>query len=142
MEKVVFPLLDSIHWDAVNQAMQFSPRAKRVLHTVGMCRVGKFMHRWKQRHSATCPRCSEFEDAPHVWQCRGADSDAIIWLKSLVSLEEWITSVQTDPDVQEAIISQLSQQRSGSVDDGMVPFQLQPAMKQQNYIGWNNFNEG
>lgn len=27
-EKVVFPLLDSIHWDAINQAMQLSPRAK------------------------------------------------------------------------------------------------------------------
>jgi hypothetical protein len=32
-----------------------------------------------------------------------------------------MTSVQTDPDYQEAIISQLSKWRSGSVDVGMVP---------------------
>lgn len=100
------------------------------------------MHRWKHCHSATCPRCSEFDDALHLWQCRGADSDAN-WLKFLASLEEWMTSVQTDPDYQEAIISQLSKWRSGSVDVGMVPPpQLQPAMDQQNDIGWNNFIEG
>jgi Reverse transcriptase (RNA-dependent DNA polymerase) len=143
-EKVMPPLLDSIQWDAVNQAMKSSPRATRVFiakHTVGMCGVGKFMHRWKQRHSPNCPRCGEFEDAPHVWLCRGSDSDAI-WQKSMVSLAEWMESVQTDPDVQEAILSKLSKWRTGSDDDGMVPFQLQPAIEQQNDIGWSNFIEG
>ncbi len=99
------------------------------------------MHRWKQRSSAACPRCGEFEDAPHVWQCRGANAD-VVWTKSLESLDVWMTSVQTDPDIQEAIISHLSKWRLGSDENGMAPFQLHPAIEQQNDIGWNNFLEG
>ncbi len=96
------------------------------------------MHRLKKCSLAVCPRCQKFEDTPHVWQCREADADAI-WMKSLAPSEEWMTSVQTGSDVQDAIISQLSKWRSGSADNHMVPFQLQSPLDQQNNIGWHIF---
>ncbi len=138
------PLFDYTHWNAVNQAMQSTKRSRRVFvakHTVGMCGVGKFMHLWKQRRPAECPRCGEFEDASHVWQCKGANAEKV-WRKAIADLETWMESVQTDPEVQEVIIAKLISWWSGSENNYTVPFQLQPAVQQQNDIGWNNFLEG
>ncbi len=143
-EKIVSPLFDSIHWDAVNQAMQSTKRSTRVFvskHTVGMCGVWKFMHLWKQKSSAACPRCGEFEDASHVWKCKGAKADEV-WRKALDDLEAWMESVQTDTDIQEAIINKLECWRSGTEVTYTCPFQLQPALQQQDDIGWGNFLEG
>ncbi len=91
----------SVHWDAVGQALKSYPRHTRVFitkHTVGMCGVGKFMHRWKERDNPNCPRCGCFEDAPHVWTCKGEDSNAV-WDKFLLSLSQWLKEMQTDPDL-------------------------------------------
>jgi hypothetical protein len=79
--------------------MEQSIRPKRTFilkHTLGMCRVGKFMHRWKEWESPNCPRCGQFEDASHVWTCSGCDSFEI-WDRSLKDLEAWMSSVSTDP---------------------------------------------
>ena len=107
-------------------------------HTAGICDVGKFMHLWKQHSSATCPRCREFEDATHVWQCKGANAEEV-WKRAISALENWMESVQTDPEVQAVIVAQLNSWRSGSEDTYTVPFHLQPAIQQQNDMGWNNF---
>ncbi len=143
-EKIVNPLFDWVQWDAVGQAMQSTPRTRRVFvskHTVGMCGVGKYLYRWKQRSSDACPRCGDSEDTTHVWKCKGADADKV-WDNAMIALEEWMVSVQTDPDVQEAIIAQLNNWRLGIDNTYTVPFQLQPAVDQQTDIGWNNFLEG
>jgi hypothetical protein len=100
---------NSTNWDALGKAMEESSRAKCIFvskHVVGMCGVGKFMVRWKQRDNPNCPRCGLFEDAPHAWKCKGCEADSI-WKESLGKVDEWLTSVQTDPDIQEAILAYL-----------------------------------
>ena len=76
-----------------------------------------------------------------LWKCKVADADKV-WDNAMISLEEWMVSVQTDPDVQEVIIAQLNNWRLGIDNTYTVPFQLQPAVDQQTDIGWNNFLEG
>lgn len=107
--------------------MQSTKRSRRVFvskHTVGMCGVGKFMHLWKQRSSAACPRCGEFEDATHVWKCKGANAE-VVWRKAIDDLETWMDSVQTDTDIQAVIINKLNSWRSRIEDIYTVPFHLQ-----------------
>ena len=124
--------------------MEQSTRSRRVFiskHTVGMCGVGKFMHRWKQRDSPNCPRCGQFEDASHVWICSGCNSSEI-WEKSLEDLEAWMSSVSTDPDIQDAILHHLKDWRNGNVEFREYAHDLRDLIQEQSNIGWQNFFEG
>ena len=101
-DRVTADSFSEINWDAMKKAMLQSPRSRRTFtskHTVGMCGVGKFMQRWKEWESPNCPRCGQFEDAAHVWVCSGSNAGDI-WEKSLRDLNEWMSSVNTDPDIQ------------------------------------------
>ncbi len=72
-----------INWPAIKEAASSSAMMKRVFimkHSAGMCGVGKFMSRWKQRESLACPRCLDLEDATHVWKCHGEGADNIWWI--------------------------------------------------------------
>jgi hypothetical protein len=63
-------------------AVKSIPRSRCIFlskHTTGMCGVGKFIVRWKERNNPDCPRCGAFED-PHVWKCKGWCTPAI-WNK-------------------------------------------------------------
>lgn len=46
--RVTVEQFSSVNWKAIGKAMEQSTRPKRTFiskHTLGMCRVGKFMHR-------------------------------------------------------------------------------------------------
>jgi hypothetical protein len=98
-DRVAAESLSEIHWEAMKKAMLQSSRSKHTFiskHTVGMCGVGKFMHRWNGWESPSCPRCGEFEDTAHVWVCSGSSD---IWEKALQELNDWMFSVNADPDI-------------------------------------------
>jgi hypothetical protein len=121
--------------------MSQSPRSKRSFvskHTVGMCGVGKFMVRWKERESPNCPRCGQLEDASHVWICSGCNS-AEIWEKSLEDLEQWMSSVSTDPDIQDAILQHLKSWRAGNTTHANTAHDLQDLIQLQGQMGWQSF---
>jgi hypothetical protein len=143
-DKVSAEKFSAINWKAIGKAMEQSTRSRRVFiskHTVGMCGVGKFMHRWKQRDSPNCPRCGQFEDASHVWLCSGSNSSEI-WEKSLEDLEAWMSSVSTDPDIQDAILHHLKDWRNGNVEFREYAHDLRDLIQEQSNIGWQNFFEG
>jgi hypothetical protein len=81
IEKERLPANELPHVDYITtaQALQsVEPTVRRWVtkHTSGFCGVNMWMHRWKWRDSAKCPRCDEpIEDANHVWLCQGVDSD-------------------------------------------------------------------
>jgi hypothetical protein len=134
----------NINWGAIGQAMSQSQRSKRSFvskHTVGMCGVGKFMVRWKERVSPNCPRCGQLEDASHVWICSGCNS-AEIWEKSLEDLEQWMSSVSTDPDIQDAILQHLKSWRAGNTTHINTAHDLQDLIQMQEQMGWQSFFEG
>jgi hypothetical protein len=94
-------VFEDVNWRAIQEAQQSSSLSTTTFvtkHSVGMCRVGKFMVRWKQRDSSACPRWGLFEDDQHVWKCHGKNAD-LMWQASLSSLQSWMDSQNTDPDL-------------------------------------------
>ncbi len=108
---------------------------------LGMCGVGKFMWKWKQRDSAACPRCGQFKDAQHVWVCEGGNSQEI-WDTSLDWLRCWMISVDMDPDLQHHILQHLFSRRDASNTTSYAPPLVQEALWDQDAIGWDWFLEG
>jgi hypothetical protein len=140
-DRVTTDSFSEIHWDAMKKAMLQSPRSRCTFaskHTVGMCGAGKFMQRWKEWESPNCPRCGQFEDAAHVWVCSGSNAGDI-WEKSLRDLDEWMSSVNTDPDIQSAILHFLQSWRSDTTPTISLDSDI---AQQQNTLGWQQFFEG
>jgi hypothetical protein len=130
---------DFIHWDAVSQVLKEVPRSRKIFiikHTMGMCRVGKFMKLWGPREMDACPRCSNPEDAGHVWFCDQMGA-LDVWEKALLDLSQWMETVQTDPDIRDTIINNLRGWRSSSSPQPSKQGQSLLAFDQQTDIGWN-----
>jgi hypothetical protein len=99
-ESLLQETVDTVNWDLIELAMNESKCSKRVFilnYTSGMCRVGKFMKRWKIRQDDSCLRCGAPEDAAHVWTCHGERSGDT-WEKALLDLEGWFNQTHTDPE--------------------------------------------
>jgi hypothetical protein len=136
--------IQSTNWDAIGQAMIETSRNRRAFiskHVVGMCGVGKFMVRWKQRDTAACPRCGEFEDALHIWMCK-AESTFPFWDTALQDLEAWMTTADTDPDIQSAILHYLRTWRDDTRYSYDTSAELDPLISQQSLHWWHLFFEG
>jgi hypothetical protein len=137
-------VVEAVSWEAIDKAMLETKRSRRVFiskHACGMCGVGKFMKRWKQRSDDACPRCGETEDSAHVWVCNGSGADEV-WERSVEDLKRWLNTIQTDPDIQHCIISYLHSWRYNSTVDGLSHFPFTSYNESQNKIGWHRFFEG
>jgi hypothetical protein len=133
-----------VDWPLIGFAMKQAPKARRVFvtkHTCGMCRVGKFMKRWKEWEEDICPRCGEQEDAPHVWRCKGPGT-VEIWNKSLQELETLLHQLDTDPTLTYIILVHLRGWWSGEHVTYIPPREFQDLLHDQQTIGWRRFFEG
>jgi hypothetical protein len=73
-----------------------------------ICGVGKFLVRWKEKETPTCPRCGQYEDARHVWLFNHTDAQNL-WKTELDKLLVWLVQIDTDPDITEGLIGSLRQ---------------------------------
>jgi hypothetical protein len=113
-KKLPRAIIDSVDWDAIDIAMKEVPRHRQTLitkHIVGMCGVGKFLKRWKERATSECSIA--VEDALYVWICPHPEASAL-WDTSIQRLKDWMDDQATDPDVQEAICQYLMSCRQGA----------------------------
>ena len=97
----------NVDWDATDLAMRNSPQSRRrwvTKHVVGMCGVGKWMKRWKKKPTDECPRCSQPEDAQHVWLCAHPTANEV-WKSALQKLDAWMLKSKTLPIIHTLIIS-------------------------------------
>lgn len=136
--------LQMIDWPAIGKAMQALPRSRRVFiskHVSGMCGVGKFMKRWKEWDSDSCPRCGMVEDAAHVWQCKGPGTEEL-WTKALGEIEVLLVKLETDPTITFVIMSYLRSWRTGEGIVYDVPIYFQQLLHDQQLVGWGRFFEG
>ncbi len=143
-DEITTGAIDDVDWEAINKAMIETRRPRRVFitkHACGMCGVGKFMKRWKQRQDSACPRCGEMEDAANVWTCHGAGADDL-WESSVEALEGWLNRMHTDPDIQHCILSYLRSWRYNTEPNIQNHFLLTRVLGSQNTIGWTRFLEG
>jgi hypothetical protein len=106
------------------------------------CGVGTTLVQWKFQADATCPRCGAVEDGIHVYRCRGSDADEV-WNKNLQKLAEYMSKSETDPKLQDALLSGVSCWRHNTP---INPSQFAPKVcsliRQQHAIGWKNLIEG
>ena len=136
-----FALVD---WEAIGCAMMEIKRSRRVFlskHCSGMCGVGKFMLRWKEWEHDLCPRCGISEDSAHVWTCPGFGSNEL-WDLSLNQLTQWMKTVDTHPDIVEAITGYLSSWRSSSPFTYESPICISHALSDQQGVGGRWLFEG
>lgn len=129
-------IFEDIHWSALHEARKSSPLQMRTFitkHSVGMCGVGKFLTKWRQRETAMCPRCGLYEDATHVLKCHGENADCV-WETSLSSLQDWLESKGTDPDVSLLLIQLLQAWRDDTAPPE-PPYGLSHLVERQMGIG-------
>mgnify|MGYP003487338349 FL=1 len=137
----------AVDWKATAKAMKTVPHSRRIYvtkHSAGICGVGKWMKRWKQRESAKCPRCDhEEEDAQHVLKCRGEGVEQV-WETALGSLEQRCIDLNTDPDIVQGLLQRLRQWRTGTaiLDEFETTPDTQQAFDNQDGIGWQAHLEG
>jgi hypothetical protein len=104
-----------------------------------MCGVGKWLVIWQEeRKTEDCPRCSEFEDARHVWLCPVAEA-TLIRKEGISGISRWMEEVQTDPEIRTAIETHMSQWSDNHLP--MLPIQtnsvgLQDAIQSQGRCHW------
>ncbi len=137
-------VIQDVNWPAIGKAADSSPLSKHIFimkHSAGMCGVGKFMARWKQRESPDCPRCGDFEDASHVRRCHGSGADQI-WLQSLEGFKVWMDKQDTDPDLSTLLIDMLQAWRTESAFHGNVPYGLNLLEIRQSELGGQALLEG
>ena len=143
------PQASSFHltdWDALHSAMESLRLTRRhwiAKHAAGICGVGKVLKRWKWQRHDQCPRCSQPEDAVHVWVCQAAPAVAV-WEDSIERLNLWMKKSNTLPLLREFLCRQLLRWKRGEdlhVDCSCPPLFLQ-AIQDQAQIGWHAFLEG
>jgi Reverse transcriptase (RNA-dependent DNA polymerase) len=138
---------EDIDWEAQGKAIasvQHSRQVWIVKHAVGMCGVGKWMKRWKQRESAECPRCQHpEEDEEHVWKCQNTEAKNV-WKKSIEKLREWMTLKKTDPELRDGICLRLNEWRDDLPKSDLFSrrIAIQQLFEQQDKVGWRVFLEG
>jgi len=134
-----FALVD---WETIGCAMKEVKRSRRVYvskHCSGMCGVGKFMLRWKEWEHDLCPKCGISEDSVHVWTCAGFGANEL-WDLPMIQLTQWVKTVDTHPDIVEAISGFLSSWRSSSPCTYDVPPGISlPLLDQQVVEGRRTF---
>jgi hypothetical protein len=139
-------LITSINWEACAEAMGSLPFGKKrwlLKHATGFCGVGRreFL-RGNQDHDE-CPRCGESESSKHVVECKGTGGD-LTFAVALQKLDISMTTLDTAPHIQKAILQRLKQWRK--YGDADLPrfrdydmWGTQHAVKEQDAIGWYQF---
>jgi hypothetical protein len=105
----------------------------------GNTATGKVMVRRKQRLSAQCPLCPfSNEDTTHILQCP-SNSTSSLRQCLLLELQSWLSSVDTQPDIQEFLISGLTSWLSPNSQfslDTSIYLPMLIAFNNQIRLGW------
>jgi hypothetical protein len=109
----------------------------------GHCGVGKMMKRWKFWDNSKCHSCDEpNEDTCHILYCLHEDCRRA-WDEAVVGLDEWMTSVDTDPLIQYCIVSALRARDPNTIFHAYTNSPRTYAVAaEQDHIGWLHFIKG
>jgi hypothetical protein len=96
---------------------------------------------WKKWNTDIRPSCGQPEKAEHVWSCRGNWAD-IVWNQSIEPFQEWLRDANTNPEIAEAIVSNINHWRAVTQAARHYSWRVQNAVDQQSDIGWQYSLEG
>ena len=138
--------ITSVDWDACEANMKslgLYRRRQVTKHASENCGVGKTLMEWKKQSHSRCPRCGlDGEDTTHVLICTAQGATAK-WEENMVNLREHLTSVDTQEELQRALMFRLSQFRRQLplTNQAWSPTTLD-LIQDQDTIGWKNLLEG
>lgn len=138
-----------VDWKRVGEIMASLPSGLQrwtTKHAVGMCGVGKWKVRWKYSSVDQCPRCGEPEDHQHITRC-SAPTATSEWNDRIANFQTWMSSQQTAPAIQIALLRFLKLVRDPSfINSNPIPSPdptlLHTAMESQKIIGVQCLLEG
>jgi hypothetical protein len=137
--------MNDIDWDGTKDMMHHLTPSERhfvTKHASLNCGIGTTLVAWKFQDDANCPRCGAREDSIHVYRCQGREASAT-WESNLQKLRTFLTDTQTDPNIQVALTSCLSDWRRGRpIDPRLFAPNVRPIIFQQHDIGWKHLLEG
>ncbi len=136
--------IEEVNWDSIGKAMKESPLYVQWFvskHAVGICGVGNFLKRWKERDMDACPRCGAPEDARYIWRCP-ADSVKAIWKIQLRWLQEWGIAHDADPRLMNIMLLGLRYWYNPSHLLDNLDHEDSDFYHLEEVIGWDSFIEG
>ena len=139
--------LRKIDWASLHKSTQSTPQSqKRWLSKwiSNTCGVGVKLKQWKHQSHDQCPRCLQpAETVDHVIRCPQAEA-IDLWNQSIAQLDEYLTSIKTDPEITQAICTSLRAWHDGTHLPPMATDNatLQQAIREQDMIGWRSFIDG
>ena len=107
LDKEVFDLVD---WDANGDAFTNFPTlfgSWATKHISGICGVGKMMKIWNFWEDSACLSCDELREMTHHVVLCPCVERMVAWDKAIDGLEEWMTAVDMDPEIQYCICQAL-----------------------------------
>ena len=111
-------------------------------HASAQCGVGITLLKWKYQTDAKCPRCNLPESTAHVLTCTGMGANDT-WNKSMSKVTQYLVDAGTHPELQEAILENLSRWRRSQLPQAeFFDSNISEAVQSQTSIGWKNLLEG
>jgi hypothetical protein len=136
-----------IDWDSLHKSTRAIPPSQKIWLSKWIsntCGVGIKLKQWKHQPHDNCPRCLQpVETVDHVLRCPHAEANDL-WTQSIIQLDQYLTSLKTNPDITFAICSSLRAWHDGTplppinTDDDI----LRRALREQDQIGWRPFIDG
>ena len=137
-----------VDWEASKGAMKSVGIARKHWVTKfesGMCGTGRMMKIWNQRVIDNCPRCGVAnEDTTHILKCPSASAQAV-WQNSLLTLDEWLQTKKTCPDLRKLLLHILERWRLGLEVTNLSTCQFEwcgNVFAAQQMIGWRQLMGG
>ena len=99
---------------------------------------------WKHQAHSSCPRCGQEEETTqHVLLCR-EQSATKTWDTALDNLNSWMTDNNSEPEMQDVIITSMKTWRDSSTTSftEIDNRNIRHTLEEQNVIGWDNLFNG
>jgi hypothetical protein len=137
---------DLVDWQAVGDSMANFPVLFRLWAAKHMCRfclIGHMMKIWGfWAQDRGCPCCGEDDETTmHLLLCPD-DGMQVTWDMNVDVIEDWLTEVDTEPDIIYCIVQALRPRSPQHVFTAYASPSILAAATAQDRIGWINFVEG
>ena len=140
-------LFDKTNWKAQKQALKEQPKGMRrwwCKHCTRWCAVGRSMFLRKEWDHDRCPLCGQEEETTiHMMKCNKEGAKET-FAAGMERLDLHMTEQQTCPKLHQVILDSVNSWRDGQPRPRPtdMPYQLRWALRDQDRIGWYNFQLG
>jgi hypothetical protein len=137
-KRVTLDWFQEVNWTAIGSVMKKTSNSTKhwiIKRCAQECGSNFVRQRRKEIETNSCPFCQEPETVEHIYKCKHS-SVTELWDKAMHELEEYLNTIQTDPNITKQLIQGIHMWRNN------VPLIQEPMIIDQHNIGWNGIMEG